>query len=259
LTVNHILDKYRTQVHRICKLVKFFDSPKQSQRLDIAQIELYKQKNLNETFLNPVQSNDTNDSEYDSDFENAEDEIEINSYLIEAKKFPFDSITEYFSAARYPTIAFIFPLIEMMKYHYALNIDINDDSRINNEEVANFDSESESSSESSEINLDLTIKKIQTDIYNSLFEYWDNLSKICLLATLLDPRLKEIVFTGSEVCNDTIRECRYQLRLTDVQQISETPEELESYDDVLDESNTSNTSLNSSRPFSKKMVEDIIF
>ncbi|CAG8687602.1 1216_t:CDS:2, partial [Cetraspora pellucida] len=171
------------------------------------------------------QSNNTNDSEYDSNFENSEDEIEINSYLIEAKKWLLATL----------------PLgdLDALK-----------------DEVANFDSESKSSSESSglsdyeenstimqfqhntrsqknqlnvlEINLDLIIKKIQTDIYNSLFD---------------------------EVHNDTIHKCRYQLRLTDVQQISKTPEELEFYDDVLDESNASNTSLNSSRPFSKKWLK----
>ena len=48
-------------------------------------------------------------------------------------------------------------------------------------------------------------------IYNSLFEYWDRPSKICLLATLLDPRLKEMSFASDEIRNDTIRECREQL------------------------------------------------
>ncbi|CAG8681477.1 15699_t:CDS:2 [Acaulospora morrowiae] len=55
------------------------------------------------------------------------------------------------------------------------------------------------------------IKEIQTIIYNSLFEYWDRPSKICLLATLLDPRLKEMSFASDEIRNDTIRECREQL------------------------------------------------
>ncbi|CAG8677787.1 7863_t:CDS:2, partial [Cetraspora pellucida] len=187
---------------------------------------------LLDTIKEEVQSNNTNNSEYDSDFENFEDEIEINSYLIKAKKWLLATL----------------PLgdLDALKDGEKLQ------QLMLHEEEWDF---SESSSESSDlsdyeenstimqfqhntrsqknrlnvlkINLDLTIKKIQTDIYNSLFEYWDNLSKICLLATLLDLWLKEMVFTDSEVHNDTICEYQYQLRLTDVQQISETPEELE--------------------------------
>ena len=62
-----------------------------------------------------------------------------------------------------------------------------------------------------ESNHELIVEEIQTTIYNSLFEYWDRPSKICLLATLLDPRLKEMVFANDEIRNDTIHECRQQL------------------------------------------------
>ncbi|CAG8682114.1 19255_t:CDS:2, partial [Dentiscutata erythropus] len=120
---------------------------------------------------------------------------------------------EYFSATRYPTIAFICSLMKAMKSHYALNIDLDNDDLILNSNVPNYDSESENSTESS----DLSDIKIQTDIYNSLFEYWDNPLKICHLATLLDPWLKKMTFASKEVCNDTINECWHQLQLIDIQ------------------------------------------
>ena len=48
-------------------------------------------------------------------------------------------------------------------------------------------------------------------IYNSLFEYWDCPSKICLLTTLLNLWLKEMSFASDEIHNDTIHECWEQL------------------------------------------------
>ncbi|CAG8838248.1 21741_t:CDS:1, partial [Cetraspora pellucida] len=66
--------------------------------------------------------------------------------------------------------------------------------------IPNYDSESDSSDEKeekSDISSDaqenqsdnpkLIVKDTQTIIYNSLFEYWDHSSQICLLSTLLDP------------------------------------------------------------------------
>ena len=194
LSVNRALKRNHRQIHRIQKLVKFFDSAKQSQRLDAAQIEVYNQKRRND-----VHSRDqilSDDSDYDENSEGVEDEVATNypidkfiptlknvkdvptrwnskyrswKRLIELKPAikwlsatlpfrddpdarkdgrklqqlvlreeewnfvqkllkllePFDSATEYFSAGRYPTIAFIHPLMEAMKFHYAQSANIN--------------------------------------------------------------------------------------------------------------------------------------
>ncbi|CAG8604173.1 8052_t:CDS:2, partial [Scutellospora calospora] len=133
----------------------------------------------------------------------------------------------------YPTIAFIFLLITAIKYHYALDADINDNLEINNEKSKNL-SESSNLSDCEE-------------------NYWNNLSNICLLSILLDLQLKEIAFTSNEIHNDTICEYLYQLQLLDIQ-VFEILKELEFYN-LLEESATSN----STRQFSKKMFEDIIF
>ncbi|CAG8642829.1 18648_t:CDS:2, partial [Acaulospora morrowiae] len=259
LSVNHTLKKNHQQIHRIRELVKLFDSSKQSQRLDAAQIEISKQKRRND-----IPSHDpilSDDSDYDGDSEDVENEVSTNypidkfiSILKNVNDVPthgfqqhyhFEMIqmhekmdencnncaSEYFSAGRYPTIAFIHPLMEPMKFHYAQSANF-DENGYENEEVYNFDSESEDSSENDlvvatesqpntqslnnqenqlESDSKSIIKEIQTIIYNSLFEYWNCPSKICLLATLLDPLLKEMSFASDKICNDTIHECQKQL------------------------------------------------
>ncbi|CAG8583569.1 9893_t:CDS:2 [Acaulospora morrowiae] len=118
-----------------------------------------------------------------------------------------------------------------MKFHYAQSTNF-DENGYENEEVSNFDSESEDSSENElvvatesqpntqsldnqenqlESDPESIIKEIQTIIYNSLFEYWDHPLKICLLTILLNPQLKKMSFASDEIRNDTIRECRKQL------------------------------------------------
>ncbi|CAG8668358.1 25874_t:CDS:2 [Gigaspora margarita] len=90
----------------------------------------------------------------------------------------------------------------------------------NFQETSNFDSESDLSEEESDVSFniqenqsdpEIIVKEIKNIIYNSLFEYWNRTSQICLLATLLDPRLKEIAFANDDIHNQTIEECRLQL------------------------------------------------
>ncbi|CAG8650256.1 3114_t:CDS:1 [Ambispora gerdemannii] len=68
LSVNRALKKNHQQIHRIRELVKFFNSPKQSQRLDAAQIEVYKQKRRNNISLHDLIL--LENSDYDDDSEN---------------------------------------------------------------------------------------------------------------------------------------------------------------------------------------------
>ncbi|CAG8498676.1 16909_t:CDS:2 [Racocetra fulgida] len=125
---------------------------------------------------------------------------------------------------RYPTLSFIHPLMEVIKFKYAPNLDEdNYDNDKGFQEAFNFDSESDLSEEENDIsvniqenrsenNPEIIVKKIQIIIYNSLFEYWDYPSQICLLATLLDPRLRKMTFANDDVHNHTIEECHSQLR-----------------------------------------------
>ncbi|CAG8829195.1 39807_t:CDS:1, partial [Gigaspora margarita] len=88
------------------------------------------------------------------------------------------------------------------------------------QEISNFNSESDLSEEESDISFniqenqndpEIIVKEIKNIIYNSLFEYWDRTSQICLLAILLDPRIKEMAFANDNIRNQTIEE--YQLQL----------------------------------------------
>ncbi|CAG8789079.1 21898_t:CDS:2, partial [Cetraspora pellucida] len=88
------------------------------------------------------------------------------------------------------------------------NYDSESDSSNKEEEESNISSDAQ---ENQSDNLKLIVKDTQTIIYNSLFEYWDRPSQICLLSTLLDPWLKEMAFTNEEARKNTIDECRYQL------------------------------------------------
>ncbi|CAG8798180.1 18879_t:CDS:2, partial [Dentiscutata erythropus] len=71
------------------------------------------------------------------------------------------------------------------------------------QEISNFDSKSELSEEENDVFFNIQesqfdpktiIKEIKNIIYNSLFEYWDYMSQICLLLILLDSQLRKITF-----------------------------------------------------------------
>ncbi|CAG8790374.1 13371_t:CDS:1, partial [Cetraspora pellucida] len=87
----------------------------------------------------------------------------------------------------------------------------NSESDLSNEEEEESDIFSNAQENQSD-NPELIVKDTQTIIYNSLFEYWDRSSQICLLSTLLDFQLKEMTFTNEEARKNTNDECRYQLR-----------------------------------------------
>ncbi|CAG8547400.1 6210_t:CDS:2, partial [Dentiscutata heterogama] len=88
--------------------------------------------------------------------------FELNEILLCLESMP---ATEYFSARQYPTIAYIHPVIETIKAHYAKNIDP-DEYDYNNEvlqEIFNFDSESESSDDENESDISFDIQENQTE------------------------------------------------------------------------------------------------
>ncbi|CAG8818959.1 1109_t:CDS:1, partial [Racocetra persica] len=126
------------------------------------------------------------------------------------------------------------------------------------QETSNYDSESELSDDENKSDIsvntqenqaknssELIIKNIQKIIYNSLFDYWDHLSQICLIATLLDPRLKEMSFANEEIRNNAINECRHQLhQLMNIQSPT---------------SNENTTSPSSKNLSSNNMFKNLIF
>ncbi|CAG8627993.1 5248_t:CDS:2, partial [Cetraspora pellucida] len=83
------------------------------------------------------------------------------------------------------------------------------------QETSNFDSESESSDDEN--------KNIPNIIYNSLFEYWDCLLQICLLAIFLDFWLKEMSFANAETRNNTINEYEFTDELDSYLDLRQTP------------------------------------
>ncbi|CAG8855728.1 31515_t:CDS:1, partial [Gigaspora margarita] len=54
-----------------------------------------------------------------------DNEWDLVKSLIEILE-PFNSATKYFSTSQYPTIAYIYPLMEAMKVYYTNNIDPNE-------------------------------------------------------------------------------------------------------------------------------------
>ncbi|CAG8720695.1 1547_t:CDS:2, partial [Dentiscutata erythropus] len=138
-----------------------------------------------------------------------------------------------------------------MKFKYAPSFDKDTyDNNKNFQEISNFDSESEEENnvffniQESQFDPKTIIKEIKNIIYNSLFEYWDYMSQICLLSTLLDPQLRKMTFASDDVCNYTIEKYRFQLHqlmsLSEEQPISSNPTNISSNnmfkDIVFDES-----------------------
>ncbi|CAG8844207.1 21984_t:CDS:2, partial [Gigaspora margarita] len=88
LSINHAFKKKHHQIQRIQSLVKFFDSPKQSQRLDNAQVEKCKNKQRNLSDSNLTLSDN-------SDYEgSSEDEDEITTGCEDDEILNFDSESE---------------------------------------------------------------------------------------------------------------------------------------------------------------------
>ncbi|CAG8841370.1 4077_t:CDS:2, partial [Racocetra persica] len=59
LSINHAFKAKRRQIIHIQNLVKFFDSPKQSQRLDTVQLEMHKNKQKEISYNNPISSDES--------------------------------------------------------------------------------------------------------------------------------------------------------------------------------------------------------
>ncbi|CAG8795067.1 34226_t:CDS:2 [Gigaspora margarita] len=222
------------QIQCIQDLVKFFDSPKQSQRLDNAQAEKCKNKQRNLSDSNLTLSDDSDwllielrpaikwllvmlplqedlDSRRDGQkIQNLmlhDNEWKLVEKLIELLE-PFNSATEYFSAGYDNDEG-----INILKFDLNLYLYIATDFDYDN---VSFNIQRNRLENDPEI----IVNKVQIIIYNSLFEYWNRPSQICLLATLLNPQLKEMTFTNDDVCDHTIEECRLQLR-----QLISPPEE----------------------------------
>ncbi|CAG8787318.1 9187_t:CDS:2, partial [Racocetra persica] len=140
LSVNQGLCQIKSYTKKIKKLVKFFNSSKQSERLDQAQQELYQQ------------SFDDKNSEFEdfSDF-SSEDSVSENERR---------SISQ----------------------------------------------------DSSLFSLNYILERVRKAIYDSLFEYWENLLQIRLLATLLDLCVKHLQIFDNNIQNDAISELQFQFK-----------------------------------------------
>ncbi|CAB4423675.1 unnamed protein product [Rhizophagus irregularis] len=158
---------------------------------------------------------------------------------------PFEDATTYFSGTSYATLSIIYPLIQVLKFKYAENDEVNDDDLELEQDAPNFqheesDEESDLSDSDEEDNLELDtpkqsithhhqirskaaaastiqpaqdiLKIMKQTIYNSLFVYWNEPIMIGLLAFLLDPRLKTLSNWDEETRNKAKTELMHQFK-----------------------------------------------
>ncbi|RIB08064.1 hypothetical protein C2G38_376823, partial [Gigaspora rosea] len=109
----------------------------------------------------------------------------------------FDHATEAFSAEKYPTLSIIYPIIELLKFEFAVDPNlplVDDDYDLNDEYESDIDSGSEDEENYTQdiLNVQSTIAQVKWAIYNSLWKYWGTPMFTGLIATLLDPRLKKM-------------------------------------------------------------------
>jgi hypothetical protein len=168
----------------------------------------------------------------------SDEEWDLLNQLIEIFK-PFDEMTTYFSGANYATISSILPLIESLKEYYkglSEKHHINDDDVIdeevfeqleNNENMtSDFGSDCESDIDSTDENdgelissiqnmnnnqqniVDLFKKRLINIIYQSLLHYWGKPNIYALIATILDPRYKDLSFLEDDLKGEAELELR---------------------------------------------------
>ncbi|CAG8445241.1 6033_t:CDS:2 [Ambispora gerdemannii] len=136
LTIIQALKVIKPHTKRIRKLVKFFQSLKQCQRLDQAQIDLSQRSKTN---TNPIQLYDSKNLP----------EIYLRNLFEEIVRVlkPFNELTTYFSVIQYTTHLVVNPSIETLKLEFAngaiLKLNeigeiINDD-RLNDNEISSDD------------------------------------------------------------------------------------------------------------------------
>ncbi|CAB5295927.1 unnamed protein product [Rhizophagus irregularis] len=239
LSINHAFQKTNIYIKRIKRLVHFFTSfPKQSEHLDNAQKKCQRYKN---TSLQDISDNSNDDSD-DDDGMNEQ---------------PFEDATIYFSGTSYATLSIIYPLIQVLKFKYAENNEVNDDNLELEQDASNFqheesDKESDLSDSDEEDNSKLDtpeqstthyhqirskaaaastiqlaqdiLKIMKQTIYNSLFVYWNEPIMIGLLASLLDPCLKTLSNWDEETRNKAKIELMHQFKeLIDLNLIQSSP------------------------------------
>ncbi|CAB4476570.1 unnamed protein product [Rhizophagus irregularis] len=170
---------------------------------------------------------------------------------------PFEDATTYFSGTSYATLSIIYPLIQVLKFKYAENDEVNDDDLELEQDAPNFqheesDEESDLSDSDEEDNPELDtpeqsmthhhqtrskaaaastiqpaqdiLKIMKQTIYNSLFVYWNEPIMIGLLASLLDPRLKTLSNWDEETRNKAKTELMHQFKeLIDLNLVQSSP------------------------------------
>ncbi|CAG8697781.1 2688_t:CDS:2, partial [Racocetra fulgida] len=249
------------------KFLHFFDSPKQQERLEKAQIRVMERDTLPSSSsvhaeaYTEVYLDDEEVGEID-DGSNTESEKQLNvnttskplrpikdygqklkRYLPDENEWKlieelvktfekFDYATEAFSAEKYSTLSVVYPIIELLKFEFAVDPNlplVDDDYDLNDE----YDSGSEDEGSEDEedytqdtLNIQLTIAQVKRAIYNSLWKYWRTSMFTGLITTLLDPRLKKMRPWSEELRKETIRICR------------------EEYNNIIDETPTQSTHSN---------------
>ncbi|GBC14992.2 zinc finger BED domain-containing protein 1-like [Rhizophagus irregularis DAOM 181602=DAOM 197198] len=281
LSINRAFQKTNIYIKRIKRLVHFFtSSPKQSERLDNAQKECQRHKN---TSLQDISDNSSDDSDDDDgtneqwlgatlplsdNYDDRANGRRLKKWLLLPHEWnllkqivdllePFEDATTYFSGTSYATLSIIYPLIQVLKFKYAENDEVNDDDLELEQDAPNFqheesDEESDLSDSDEEDNPELDtpeqsmthhhqtrskaaaastiqpaqdiLKIMKQTIYNSLFVYWNEPIMIGLLASLLDPRLKTLSNWDEETRNKAKTELMHQFKeLIDLNLVQSSP------------------------------------
>ncbi|CAG8510944.1 12760_t:CDS:2 [Cetraspora pellucida] len=186
------------KVQRIGKI--FTESVKQSEQLDVAQIDLARQNHIREEDIEIVQFNQLSaldiDEKIGSEEEDYEDreidestiklllkdyEWDLLKRIVDALK-PFEQATKFFSESKYPTLSLIYPIICELQNKF-INFSLELNMLLDSEN----DDDTHSHAPSPLPDLDQIEKQFKIAISDSLNKYWLDFHEVGLVATLLDP------------------------------------------------------------------------
>ncbi|CAG8537510.1 4684_t:CDS:2, partial [Racocetra fulgida] len=206
LCVVKALQKITLYIKRFQNLSKFFNLPKQNERLEEAQRQL-EYESLNNNDYNLTLDNSTSSqpspNQVSSDFtsdqtlsEPTDEEWDLLDQLIELFK-PIEEATEWLSDQKYCTLSLIFPTIQVLKYDYIIIEENSEDETEEEPEIEDIDDDTNDDTDNEvdkpkKPNIVKIIKLVKNTIYDALFKYFDSLPDSVLLASLLDPRFKKM-------------------------------------------------------------------
>ena len=142
---------------------------------------------------------------------------------------PFEKATRDFSGNTYVTLSQIFPIVTNLTNSLKSHDNLYEENNDSDDNTISSDSEEILTNQSTEVNYDNVsevLKNVKKNIYMGLKRYWSMPDEFGIMATLLDPRYKDLNFISDEETKVKIHsslQIQYDQLKREMQQQSSSP------------------------------------